>query len=107
MLAAGLVVAEEKGPLSDLENEDSDWSFVVTVTMEFWFARLKARPELKRPPGSRMYEQFLPLSKILRCDCIQSLRCGVMLAERKKWKLANNVSAELLGNAAAKLGFLS
>jgi len=54
-----------------------------------------------------MYEQFLPLSKILRCDCIQSLCFGVMLGKRKKWKLANNVSAELLGNAAEKFGFLS
>jgi hypothetical protein len=50
MLAAGLVVAEEKGALFDpsdigqstrysvsldLENEDSDWSFEVTVTVEF------------------------------------------------------------------------
>jgi hypothetical protein len=54
-----------------------------------------------------MYEQFLPLSKIFRRDCIQSLRCGVMLAERKKWKLANNVSVERLGNAAEKFGYLS
>jgi hypothetical protein len=30
-----------------------------------------------------------------------------MLAEPKKWKLANNVSEELIGNAAEKFGFLS
>jgi hypothetical protein len=30
-----------------------------------------------------------------------------MLAEHKKWKLANNVSAKLMGDAAEKLGFLS
>jgi hypothetical protein len=36
-----------------------------------------------------MDEQFLPLSKIFRRDCIQSVRCGVILAERKKWKLEN------------------
>jgi hypothetical protein len=30
-----------------------------------------------------------------------------MLAEHEKWKLANNVSAELPGNAAEKFGFLS
>ncbi len=36
MLAAGLVVAEEKGPLSDLENEDSRWSFEVTITSHGW-----------------------------------------------------------------------
>jgi hypothetical protein len=59
---------------------------------------------MKRAPGGKLYEQFLPLSKIFRCDCIQSLRCGVMLAERKKWKLANNVSTELLGNGAEKFG---
>jgi hypothetical protein len=57
--------------------------------------------------GSDMYEQSLPLSKILHCDCIQSLRCGVILAERKKWKLANNVSEKLLRNAAERLGVLS
>jgi len=49
-----------------------------------------------------MYEQFLPLPKILRCDCIQSVHCGVMLVERKKWKLANNVSVDLPANAAEK-----
>jgi hypothetical protein len=50
---------------------------------------------------------FLRELEFFRCDCIQSLRCGVMLAERKKWKLANNVSAELPGNPAEKFGFLS
>jgi len=54
-----------------------------------------------------MYEQFLPLSKIFHRDCIQSLCPAVMLAESKKWKLANNVSAELLRNAAERLGVLS
>jgi hypothetical protein len=49
-----------------------------------------------------LYEQFLPLSKIFRRDCIQSLRCSVMLAERKKWKLANNVSAVLPEEAVEK-----
>jgi hypothetical protein len=43
----------------------------------------------------------------LQRDCIQSVRCGVMLAESKKWKVANNVSAELLENTAEKFGFLS
>src|SRR4030095_11429478 len=38
---------------------------------------------MKRALVSKLYEQFLPLSKIFRRDCIQSLRCGVMLAERK------------------------
>jgi len=47
------------------------------------------------------YRKFFPR------DCIQSLRWGVMLAERKKWKLANNVSAEPLRNAAERLGILS
>src|SRR4029077_7026028 len=61
---------------------------------------------LKRALGGNMYEQ-LPLSKILRCDCIQSLRCGVMLAGHKKWKLVNNMSAELPENAAEKFGFLA
>jgi hypothetical protein len=50
---------------------------------------------------------FLRGLEFFRRDCIQSLRFGVMLAERKKWKLANNVSAELPGNAAEKFGFLS
>jgi hypothetical protein len=49
---------------------------------------------------------FLRELEFFRRDCIQSLRCGVMLVERKKWKLANNVSAELLGNPAQKFGFL-
>jgi len=40
--------------------------------------------------------------EIFRRGCIQSLRCGVMLAERKKWKLANNVLAVLLGEAVEK-----
>jgi hypothetical protein len=59
---------------------------------------------MKRALVSKLYEQFLPLSKIFRRDCIQSMRCGVMLAERKKWKLANNMPAELLGNVTEKFG---
>src|SRR5262249_31262537 len=62
------------------------------------------RPRMNRALASKLYEQFLPLSKIFRRDCIQSLRCGVMLAERKKWKLANNMPTELLGNGAEKFG---
>jgi hypothetical protein len=57
---------------------------------------------MKRALVSKLYEQFLLLSKIFRRDCIQSLRCGVMLAERKKWKLANNMATELLGEAVEK-----
>jgi tetratricopeptide (TPR) repeat protein len=47
----------------------------------------KARPRLERALRSNLYEQFLPLSKIFCRDCIQSLRCGVMLAEPEKMKI--------------------
>ena len=62
---------------------------------------------MKQVLASKLYQQFLPLPKIFRGDCIQSLRCGVMLAECKKWKLANNLAAELLGDAAEQFPVLS
>jgi hypothetical protein len=52
--------------------------------------------------GGDVGKQFFAPSKFFCCGCIQSLRFGVMLAEPKKWKLAKNMSAEPLVNAAKK-----
>src|SRR5262249_48568368 len=62
---------------------------------------------LEQALGSNRYERFLAVSKIFRCDCIQSRRCGVMLAERKKWKLVNKLLAESLRNGPGKFLFPS
>jgi tetratricopeptide (TPR) repeat protein len=54
--------------------------------------------KLERALGSNKYEQFLPLSKIFRPDCIQSLRCDVMLAETQKMETCK----QRAGRAAQK-----
>jgi hypothetical protein len=73
------------------------WGNRASRLVDDFFGRQDARG-----PTAKMAVLLL---KIFRRDCIQSVRCGVMLAKRKKWKVANNVSAELLGNE--KFGFLS